>query len=46
MKSSTSKRNSKIFLLMSQFIGSKSPSQCRSHHQKFYKKLSEIKWVK
>ena len=36
MKDSSSKRNSKIFLQMSKFIGSKTPSQCRSHHQKFY----------
>ena len=41
MKCSTSKRNTKIFLLMSQFIGSKTPSQCRSHHQKFYKKICD-----
>lgn len=39
MKDSSSKRNKKIFLLMSKFIGSKSPSQCRSHHQKFFKKI-------
>lgn len=38
MKNSVSKRNSKIFLLMSKFIGfnlklaTKTPSQCRSHH--------------
>ena len=32
MKDSSSKRNKKIFLLMSKFIGTKNPSQCRSHH--------------
>ena len=32
------KRGTKIFLKMSKFIGTKTPSQCRSHHQKFYKK--------
>ena len=37
MRDSSSKRNSKIFLQMSKFIGSKTPSQCRSHHQKFYR---------
>ena len=43
MQDNGSKRNTKIFLLMSQFIG-KTPSQCRSHHQKvtvfnkFYRK--------
>ncbi len=47
MKDSGSKRNTKIFQLMSKFIG-KTPSQCRSHHQKvnlyftqFYKKVIE-----
>ena len=39
MKDSSSKRNTKVFLQMSEFIGTKVPSQCRSHHQKFYKKL-------
>ena len=32
MKDSNTKRNKKIFLLMSKFIGTKSASQCRSHH--------------
>ena len=39
MKNSAMKRNTKIFMLMSKFIATKSPSQCRSHHQKFYKNL-------
>ena len=34
------KRTTKIFLLMSDFIESKTPSQCRSHHQKFFSKLN------
>lgn len=34
------KRTTKIFLLMSEFIGTKTPSQCRSHHQKFFSKLN------
>ena len=43
MQNSTSKRNTKIFLLMSNFIVTKTPSQCRSHHQKFYNKIfSEV----
>ena len=32
------KRAKKIFILMSNFIKTKNPSQCRSHHQKFYRK--------
>ena len=32
------KRAKKIFILMSQYIKTKNPSQCRSHHQKFYRK--------
>ena len=43
MENSSLKRNAKIFLAMSEFIASKTPSQCRSHHQKFYKKLCENK---
>ena len=39
MKYSRSKRNSKAFIQMSDFIKSKSPSQCRSHHQKFFRKF-------
>ena len=35
------KRIAKIFIFMSIFIGSKTASQCRSHHQKFYKKINE-----
>ncbi len=33
MQDTTSKRNTKIFLYMSEYIG-KTPTQCRSHHQK------------
>ncbi|CAD8055501.1 unnamed protein product [Paramecium sonneborni] len=29
------KKNNKIFRPMSEIIGTRSPSQCRSHHQKF-----------
>ncbi|CAD8058448.1 unnamed protein product [Paramecium sonneborni] len=29
------KKNNKIFKPMSEIIGTRSPSQCRSHHQKF-----------
>ena len=32
------KKNVKIFVMMSNFIKTRTPSQCRSHHQKFYKK--------
>ena len=39
MGETSSKRNAKIFLVMSNFIQGKTPSQCRSHHQKFYKKV-------
>ncbi|CAD8058873.1 unnamed protein product [Paramecium sonneborni] len=35
MESSDQKKTSKIFKLMSETIGTRSPSQCRSHHQKF-----------
>ena len=28
---------------MSQFIGTKTPSQCRSHHQKFFKRLQRAR---
>lgn len=38
MADSNTKRVAKIFIIMSQFIGTKTPSQCRSHHQKFYNK--------
>lgn len=32
MIDSSNKRNTRIFLLMSKFIRTKTPSQCRSHH--------------
>ncbi|CAK69159.1 unnamed protein product (macronuclear) [Paramecium tetraurelia] len=35
MESSELKKTNKIFKLMSDIIKSRSPSQCRSHHQKF-----------
>lgn len=35
------KRLTKIFVIMSKFIRSKDSNQCRSHHQKFYKKIME-----
>lgn len=34
-----SNRTTKLFLLMSDYIGSRAPIQCRSHHQKFYKRV-------
>lgn len=39
----SSKRVTKIFIFMSKYIGSKTPSQCRSHHQKFFKKIQTMK---
>lgn len=39
----SSKRVTKIFIFMSKYIGSKTPSQCRSHHQKFFKKIQGMK---
>lgn len=39
----SSKRVTKIFIFMSKYIGSKTPSQCRSHHQKFFKKIQGVK---
>ncbi|CAK78378.1 unnamed protein product (macronuclear) [Paramecium tetraurelia] len=35
MNSSLMKKTSKIFKQMSELIGTRTPSQCRSHHQKF-----------
>lgn len=35
------KRITKIFIFMAEFIGTKSASQCRSHHQKFYKRFKD-----
>ena len=34
-------QNQKMFRMMSEFIKTKSPTQCRSHHQKFLKKVLE-----
>lgn len=39
LNGSSSNRTNKIFLLMSQTIGTKTPTQCRSHHQKFFKRV-------
>lgn len=39
----SSKRVTKIFIFMSKYIGTKTPSQCRSHHQKFFKKIQNLK---
>jgi hypothetical protein len=39
----SSKRVTKIFIFMSKYIGTKTPSQCRSHHQKFFKKIQSLK---
>lgn len=30
---------------MSHFIGTKTPSQCRSHHQKFFKRLQRNRMI-
>ena len=39
MNDSSTKRTEKIFLSMAHFIGTKTPSQCRSHHQKFSRRV-------
>ncbi|CAD8057473.1 unnamed protein product [Paramecium sonneborni] len=36
------KKNNKIFKPMSEIIGTRSPSQCRSHHQKFNPQSPQI----
>ncbi|CAD8143651.1 unnamed protein product [Paramecium octaurelia] len=36
------KKNNKIFKPMSEIIGTRSPSQCRSHHQKFNPQSPEV----
>ncbi|CAD8174725.1 unnamed protein product [Paramecium pentaurelia] len=43
MESQDQKKTSKIFKLMSETIGTRSPSQCRSHHQKFNPFVHQIK---
>ena len=40
---SSSKRVTKIFIFMAEFIGTKTPSQCRSHHQKFFRRIQKNK---
>jgi len=40
---SSSKRVTKIFIFMANYIGSKTPSQCRSHHQKFFRRIQREK---
>ena len=42
---SGSKRVTKVFIQMSQYIGTKTPSQCRSHHQKFFKRLQRARMI-
>lgn len=39
----SSKRVTKIFIFMANYIGSKTPSQCRSHHQKFFRRIQREK---
>lgn len=39
----SSKRVTKIFIFMSNYIGTKTPSQCRSHHQKFFRRIQREK---
>ncbi|CAD8190881.1 unnamed protein product [Paramecium octaurelia] len=43
LKSKYAKKSKKIFKLMSQFIPSRTPTQCRSHHQKFNPLQSRLK---
>lgn len=42
---SSSKRVTKIFIFMASYIGSKTPSQCRSHHQKFFRRIQREKLI-
>ncbi|CAD8207275.1 unnamed protein product [Paramecium octaurelia] len=43
MESQDQKKSNKIFKQMSEIIGSRSPSQCRSHHQKFNPFIHQVK---
>ncbi|CAD8112135.1 unnamed protein product [Paramecium sonneborni] len=43
MESQDQKKSNKIFKQMSDIIGSRSPSQCRSHHQKFNPFIHQVK---
>ncbi|CAK91715.1 unnamed protein product (macronuclear) [Paramecium tetraurelia] len=43
LKSKYAKKSKRIFKLMSQFIPSRTPTQCRSHHQKFNPLQSSLK---
>lgn len=43
MNGSNSNRATKIFLMMSEYIATKTPTQCRSHHQKFFKRVMKKK---
>ena len=36
------RRNDKLFKMMSNFITTRSPDQCRSHHQKIEKKFEDV----
>ena len=38
MNNTGHKRSSRVFLIMAQYIKTKNAAQCRSHHQKFYKR--------
>lgn len=42
---SSSKRVTKIFIFMANYIGTKTPSQCRSHHQKFFRRIQREKLI-
>lgn len=44
MNGSNSNRATKIFLMMSEHIATKTPTQCRSHHQKFFRRVMKKKF--
>lgn len=45
MKDESNRRSSKIFLEMSLFIRTKTPEQCRTHHQKVLGKYESIEKI-
>ena len=45
MNGSNSNRATKIFLMMSEHIATKTPTQCRSHHQKFFRRVMKKKFA-
>jgi hypothetical protein len=45
MVSKKKRRNTRIFDLMSEYVMSRNPLQCRSHHQKLIEKFGEIKTI-